>query len=182
MNIKRILATASAIVITLTAAACGTGTAETAYVPDYEEMSSMITTYEDSYRSFVMNGEGEVAYVTAEGVTPLGVPCSSRYRRSSDGAFESCSLTVERDAEEHDEYFNLGGNIMMFVRMYYDDQGAPVILKYISTGTEVYYMNTETQTCDLITDVEALDCFVTFDQVRRVYGIPVDTTETQLAA
>ena len=70
---------------------------------------------------------------------------------------------------------------MMFVRSYIDE-GIPVIDKYISTGTEVYYVNTETSTMDEVTDVTALDIFVTFDQVRRVYGEDTDTESADLSA
>ena len=185
MSIKKLLAAAGMILV-MAAAVCGcyvpASQQETVYIPDYTEAVSLITTYEDSYRSFVQNGEGQVSVVTASGYTPLGSERSSRYICSSDGAFESCSLVVTRDIEEHDEYFNLNNGLMMFVRTHTDADGVLFIDKYICAGENVYYVNDETQTMDQITDITALDCFVTFDQVRRVYGEPVDTTATQLPA
>lgn len=182
MRTSKLLAIIAAIIMSISITSCFSGPLDHHETPDYGAMTAMITDYEDRYREFVMNGAGDVAYVTAEGSTPLGAPCSSRYRRSSDGVYESCSLIVQREMEESDEYFNMGNGIMMFVRMYYNDEGAPVIAKYISTGTEVFFVNDETQTCDPVTDITALDCFLTFDQVRRVYGIPLESEETQLAA
>ena len=185
MNIKKLF-TAAGMLIVMAAALCGcyvpASTPETVYTPDYTEAVNLITTYEDSYRSFVQNGASEVSVVTASGYTPLGSECSSRYICSSDGAFESCSLAVTRDVEEHDEYFNLGNGLMMFVRTHTDADGAPVIDKYICAGENVYYVNYDAQTMDQIADITALDCFVTFDQVRRVYGEPVDTTSEQIPA
>ncbi len=183
MRIKKITAAVTALIMLASGVSSCNYEETTPYqqVYDYTAVTELIKTYEDSYREFVKNGEGQVAVVTAEGETPLGAPCSSRYTRSSDGAFESCSLEVTRDIEQHDEYFNISDGLMMFVRSYIDE-GIPVIDKYISTGTEVYYVNTETSTMDEVTDVTALDIFVTFDQVRRVYGEDTDTQSADLSA
>lgn len=185
MNIKKLFAAASMLIV-MAATLCGcyvpASTQETVLPPDYNEAVSLITAYEDAYRAYVQAGEGEVSVVTATGVTPLGAECSSRYLCTTDGVYESCSLTVTRDIEQHDEYFNLGNGLMMFVRSYMDDEGGVFIDKYICAGENVYYINDETQTMDPVEDITSLDCFVTFDQVRRVYGESVDTTDDQLPA
>ncbi len=169
------------IVMALAVVLCGcTYTAsEPVTIPyDYNEVTALIKTYEDSYREFVANGEGEVYAVTANGVTPLGASCRSVYTLSSDGAFESCSLTVEREVEQHDEYFNIGDGIMMFVRSYIDQDGLIVINKYITLGGILYYINDTEQKIEEVTNVTDVDCFVTFDQVRRVYSEQPEVTET----
>lgn len=185
MSIRKLVSVIFTAVL-LAAALCGCAgeseAVETVAPPDYEEVTQLIKTYEDAYRDFAQNGEGQVALVTATGVTPLGAECSSRYTCTSDGVWESCSLTVQRDVEQHDEYFNIGNGIMMFVRSYIDADGFIVINKYYCPNGAVWYINPETHTMDPVEDIEALDCFVTFDQVRRVYGETVDTTETQLPA
>lgn len=185
MNIKKLFA-AAGLLIVMAAAMCGcyvpASTQETVLPPDYDEAINLITAYEDAYRAYVQAGEGEVSVVTATGLTPLGAECTSRYLCTSDGVYESCSLAVSRDIEQHDEYFNLGNGLMMFVRSYMDDEGGVFIDKYLCAGEHVYYINTETETMDQVADITALDCFVTFDQVRRVYGEPIDTTATQLPA
>lgn len=179
MRIKKWLA--SAVVLSVFAgvfAGCSM-TEEAPAGPDYTELTASITEYEDSYRSFVQEGEGEVAVVTATGTTPLGAQCSSVYTCSSDGRFESCSLTVQRDVEQHDEYFHISDDMMMFVRSYIDAAGLIVIQKYVtlSNGSQVFYIDDEAQTVTPVTDLSSLDCFVTFDQVRRAYG-PEDKTTT----
>lgn len=149
----------------------------------YTDIATKIQVYEDSYREFVNSGNGEVALVTATSVTPLGAPCNSKYTISSDGLYESCSLVVQRDVEQYDEYFNIGDGLMMFVRTYFDEEGVPHINKYISTGAAVYYVNSETSTLEPVEDINSLDCFVTFDQVRRAYAGTADSTsETQVSA
>lgn len=185
MTIKKLISAVITAVV-LAAALCGCsglGTAEeTVAAPNYEEVTQLIKAYEDAYREFVRNGEGEVALVTASGYTPLGDECSSRYTCTSDGVWESCSLTVQRELEQHDEYFNIGNGIMMFVRSYIDADGLIVIQKYYCSNGSVWFINSETNTMDRVEDIEALDCFITFDQVRRVYGEPVDASETQIPA
>lgn len=176
---------AALIITAILMAACGFTPAVQETEPvalDYAGLTQTIKTYEDAYRDYVNNGEGQVSIVTASGWTPLGSECSSRYLCTDDGVYESCSLTVQRDIEEHDEYFNLGNGLMMFVRSYITSDSQIVINKYISTGNTVFFINDETQSLDPIDDLEALDCFVTFDQVRRVYGNDVSTPETSLAA
>jgi len=185
MNIKKLFVTAGMLIV-MAAALCGcyvpASAPETVVIPDYNEAVSLVTAYEDAYRAYVQAGAGEVSVVTATGSTPLGSECSSRYVRTTNGEYESCSLTVMRDREEHDEYFNLNNGLMLFVRTYFDDEGALFIDKYLCAGENIYLINNETQTMDYIDDITSLDCFVTFDQVRRVYGEPVDTSQTQLPA
>lgn len=184
MKIRKALVT---VLSMLVLAGCGRTAApeQTVITPDYAQITSVISEYEDSYREFVNNGEGTVQFVTATGTTLLGAPCDSKYSCSSDGRFESCSLAVHRDREEYDEYFNLSSEYMMFVRTYIDEEAQTIsISKYISTGSAVYYLNDETQTCDPVEDVTAMDMFVTFDQVRNVFGADDDVAseETQLSA
>lgn len=185
MRIKKLFAAAGMIIV-MAVSVCGcyvpASTPETQFIPDYNETVDMITAYEDGYRAFVQNGEGEVSLVTATGLTPLGLECSSRYTCNSDGTYESCSLVVMRDDEYHDEYFNLGNGLMMFVRSHTDADGFLYIEKYICAGESVYYVNYDAGTLDQVTDITSLDCFVTFDQVRRVYGTSPDTSATQLPA
>ncbi len=185
MTIKKLISAVITAVV-LAAALCGCsgiGAAEeTAAVPDYEQVTQLIKAYEDAYREFAKSGEGQVSLVTASGYTPLGAECSSRYTCTSDGVWESCSLTVQRDLEQHDEYFNIGNGIMMFVRSYLDADGYIIIQKYYCANGSVWFINSETHTMDPVEDITALDCFVTFDQVRRVYGEPLDTSETQVPA
>lgn len=181
MRFRNLLAIVTSILVIGIFTACSAGQQQVSF--DYTEITTRITNYEDAYRSFVNSGEGEVAMVTATGVTPLGASCSSKYTVSSDGAYESCSLVVQREVEQYDEYFNIGDGLMMFVRTYVDPDGVPHISKYISTGTAVFFINDLTHTVDPVEDITALDCFVTFDQVRRVYaGTPDEANETQLAA
>lgn len=179
MNIKKLIAAVAASIIMITGlAACSSVTpAETVAPPDYAEITARIKEYEDSYRDFVQTGVGGVNLVTSSGFTPLGATCSAKYTVTEDGVYESCSLVVQRDVEQYDEYFNIGDDMMMFVRSYIDTAGLFVLNKYICYPDAVYYINDETQTLDLVTDVESLDCFVTFDQVRRVYGAPEEGTE-----
>lgn len=187
MSMKKLLAAAFTCVL-MAAAVCGCGSAsvtqETVTPPDYTEMTALITSYEDAYRAFVQAGEGDVEVVTSEGCTPLGAPCSAKYTNANNGLYESCSLVVQRDVEQYDEYFNIGNGIMMFTRFY--TVGTEMILhKYICYSNAVFYVNDETQTMDRVEDVEALDCFVTFDQVRRVYGASaqdIAPVETALSA
>lgn len=185
---KLIVSILSLSVIAL--AGCGsTVTEPTQTVPDYNTVTAAITEYEDAYREFVNGGEGEVQFVTGTSETPLGAPCDIRYSRTTDGRFESCSLTVTRDREEHDEYMNVSPDLMLFVRTFVDDEAELIqIDKYICTGGAVYHINPETQTLEPVEDVTALDCFITFSQVRTAYG-PSDSadpaaglSETQVAA
>lgn len=150
---------------------------ETVYIPDYTEVTTLVKDYEDAYRAYVQNGEGEVTLVTANGVTPLGCECFSKYTCTADGVFESCSLTVQRDVEQHDEYFNLSDDAMLFVRGYVDLAGMIVIQKYYCTSTAVYYINYENETLDPVEHISEMDFFVTFDQVRRVYGADESASE-----
>ena len=186
MKIRKLLAVIAAIMTLVigfsSCALIGESAATEAYVPEYGEVTELIKVYEDSYRSYVQNGEGGVTAVSCSSYTPLGAPCNATYTLTEGNEFESCSLAVQREFEQHDEYFNVCPEFMMFVRSYIDPAGTIVINKYISTSSGVYYVNEETSTLDLIEDVEALDCFVTFDQVRRAYGTEQDASETQTGA
>lgn len=171
MTMKKLFATVCASVVLITAlCGCSLNTVQTVATPDYAQVTELVTAYEDAYRDYVQNSDGEVMLVTANGVTPLGAECSSKYVKTADGLYESCSLTVQRDVEQHDEYFNIGDGIMLFVRAYVDAAGLIVIQKYYCTSNAVYYINYDAQTLDYVEHIEELDFFVTFDQVRRVYG------------
>ena len=186
MKIRKLLAVIAAIMTLLigfsSCSLIGGGSEAEPYVPEYGVVTAEIKVFEDSYRSYVQNGEGGVNAVIGDSFTPLGAPCSATYTITEGNEFESCSLAVQREFEQHDEYFNVSENYMMFVRSYIDPAGVIVINKYICTSSGVYYINEDTQTLDLVEDVEALDCFVTFDQVRRAYGTEQDTSETQTGA
>lgn len=138
---------------------------------DYQEAVAVITAYEDAYRDYVQNGDGEVALSTATSQTPNGAPCNVRFTNIIGQPFTSCSLEVERNNRiEYDEYFAISDTMMMAVRTYIDDSGRAIITKYISDSGNMYLVNDDTQTCDLIEDIEALDFFVTFDQVTNAYA------------
>lgn len=178
---------ASIIMLSVIAAAgCSSSEPVVEQVPDYNETVTAITEYEDAYREFVNGGEGAVQFVTGTSETPLGAPCELRYACSSDGRYESCSLTVTRDREEHDEYMNVRDDLMLFVRTYVDDEAEFIsIEKYVATNNSVYHINPETQTLEPVDDVTALDCFVNFNQVRTAYGLAGQAaapSETQVAA
>lgn len=169
-----ILAAALAVVF---ACCSALNSAPESRAPDYTEITTLIKSYEDAYRSFIRGGDGEMEAVTASGHTPDGAPCESLYTRSSDGIYESCSLTVDRDGrEEHDEYFNISPDMMMFVRTCIDTETPNIdIRKYIVSGNGVYYINDETESCENVEDITSLDIFVTFEQVRTAYGISEDS-------
>lgn len=179
MSIRKLFAVAGACLM-LAASFCGCALTEpqqTVPIPDYTEVTTLVKNYEDAYREYVQTGDGQVTLVTANGVTPLGCECFSKYTRTADGLYESCSLTVQREVEQHDEYFNLSDDAMLFVRGYVDLAGMIVIQKYYCTSTAVYYINYENETLDPVEHVSDLDCFVTFDQVRRVYGADESASE-----
>ena len=90
MTMKKLFATVCASVLLITAlCGCSLNTAQTVATPDYAQVTELVTAYEDAYRDYVQNGDGEVMLVTANGVTPLGAECSSKYVKTADGTIES---------------------------------------------------------------------------------------------
>jgi|GEM_PF-1664133 len=165
------------LMITGLVAGCSANTQSEEPTPlDYSEITALITSYEDAYRNHIQNDDGGFYYVTATGKTPLGCDCTSRYVVSEDGVYESCSLEVSRDNRtEYDEYFKISDSIMMAVRTYLDEDSVSFsISKYIFTNGAMYYINDDTQTCDVIEDIESMDFLTTFEQVRNVYGAAED--------
>ena len=173
-----IAAAASAVLMAGLLTACSAPEETAVTPPDYTEITTMIQNYEDSYREYVQTAEGNVMVVRGDGYTPLGVSCSFKYLCTDDGVYESCSLIVHREFDQYDEYFNLNADYMMFTRYYIESDGEIFLNKYICTSDAVYLVNYDNQTLDRVDDVTGLDCFVTFDQVRRVYGMPADTEES----
>lgn len=137
---------------------------------DYQETFEAITAYEDAYRDYIQTGDGQIMVSNVTSTTPNGAPCNARFTSIIDQPFASCSLEVTRNNRvEYDEYFQISDTMMMAVRTYIDDNNHAVITKYISDNGIMYLLNEETKTCDLVEDIEAIDFFVTFDQVTAAY-------------
>lgn len=166
MSIKKLAIMIMAVTLLFTGCSSSASTA-----PDYMDTITLIKTYEDSYRDYVQNGEGQVAMVTSVSETPNGAPCNVRYTAAVDQPFTSCSLEVQRnDRIEYDEYFNISDTLMMAVRTYINADGYAIITKYVSTNGNFYIINDETSTCDLVEDIVGLDFFMTWEQVTTAYA------------
>jgi len=168
MSIKKLAFVILAVALIFTG--CSNQTTTTT-VPDYQETTAVITAYEDAYRDYVQNGDGQIAMTTSSSYTPNGAPCNVRFTDVVDQPFTSCSLEVTRnDRTEYDEYFAISDTMMMAVRTYIDDSGYAIITKYVATGGNLYLINDETSTCDLVEDVRSLDFFLSFEQVTTAYA------------
>ena len=85
MSIKKLVSvifTAVLLAAALCGCAGGSEAVETVAPPDYEEVTQLIKAYEDAYRDFAQNGEGQVALVTAT-VTASGSPARLLFRGTS---------------------------------------------------------------------------------------------------
>ncbi|MCQ2515362.1 MAG: hypothetical protein MJ094_00685 [Saccharofermentans sp.] len=167
MRIKKL--TAIILTCVLLLSGCSSKTEDSTL--DYQETIAVITAYEDAYRDYVQTGDGQVSVTTSISETPNGQPCNARFTSVVNQPFTSCSLEVQRnDRTEYDEYFNISDTMMMAVRTYITESGVPVITKYISTMGQFYLLNPDTQTCDLVENIESLDFFMTFEQVTTAYA------------
>jgi len=158
--------------LSLVACAENADVLKTNSAPDYAATLETFDTYQSGYADFMSAGEGNIFYKQSEGFTPAENYCSSTYIESEDGTYMNCDLEIQRnDRTEHDEYFRIDDSTMYVVRSFIDPETSAVTIdKYVVISGKLFFINPETETVDAVAKPDSLDMFLSFSEIKTLFG------------
>jgi hypothetical protein len=139
--------------------------------PDYTTIKNKIYEYQNGFGSYMNDESNGVYFKTSEGTTPGENYCTASFLESEDGTYQKCSLEVTRgDLVECDEYFLIDESTVFIARAPMSGSDEIYVYQYVIIGGTLYEINDAQQTIDPVSRPDALDLYLSFSEVKSLYG------------
>lgn len=139
--------------------------------PDYTTIKNKIYEYQNAFGDYMNDESNGIYFKQTEGFTPGENYCTATFIESEDGTYQKCSLEVTRDEiSECDEYFLIDESTVFIARAPISNDGSTYFYQYVIISGTLYEINDQQQSIDPVSRPDALDLYLSFSEVKSLYG------------